>query len=66
MAGRAEKGIVLTTGTFAEGAKKEAARRGVAPIKLIDGPELAALCERVCVGLRIRYEIDEDFFAQLE
>jgi restriction system protein len=37
MMGRADKGIILTTGTFTSDAKKEAVRDGVPPIELVDG-----------------------------
>jgi restriction system protein len=37
MQGRAEKGLILTTGRFTQEAKKEANRDGVPPIELIDG-----------------------------
>ena len=34
MAGRADKGIILTTGTFTAEARREAVRDGVPPIDL--------------------------------
>lgn len=37
MAGRADKGIFITTGTFTAEARREASRDGVPPIELIDG-----------------------------
>jgi restriction system protein len=37
MQGRAEKGLILTTGRFTSEAQKEANRDGVPPIELIDG-----------------------------
>ena len=37
MQGRAEKGLILTTGRFTQEAQKEANRDGVPPIELIDG-----------------------------
>jgi restriction system protein len=40
MMGRADKGIILTTGTFTSEAKKEAVRDGVPPIELVDGEKL--------------------------
>jgi restriction system protein len=64
MAGRADKGIVITTGSFTAEARREASRDGVPPIELIDGERLVDLLERLELGLRpIRtYEIDEAFF----
>jgi restriction system protein len=40
MVGRADKGIIMTTGTFTLDAKKEARRDGVPPIELVDGEAL--------------------------
>ena len=37
MAGRADKGVILTTGTFTMEAQREATRDGAPPIDLIDG-----------------------------
>jgi restriction system protein len=43
MAGRTDKGLFITTGTFSAEAKKEATRDGVPPIDLIDGDQLCEL-----------------------
>ena len=43
MMGRADKGIIITTGTFTLEAKKEARRDGAPPIELVDG-ELWCKC----------------------
>jgi len=40
MMGRADKGIIITTGTFTTEAKKEARRDGAPPIELVDGEQL--------------------------
>ncbi len=40
MMGRADKGIILTTGTFTAEARKESVRDGVPPIELVDGEKL--------------------------
>lgn len=37
MMGRADKGIIMTTGSFTLDAKREAVRDGVPPIELVDG-----------------------------
>jgi restriction system protein len=37
MSGRADKGIIITTGTFTAEAKREATRDGAPPVELIDG-----------------------------
>jgi len=64
MAGRADKGIILTTGTFTAEARREAVRDGVPPIELVDGEKLLDLFEKLELGLRKRaaFEVDEQFF----
>jgi restriction system protein len=64
MMGRADKGIILTTGTFTLDAKKEARRDGVPPIEPVDGELLVQMFERLELGLvpRTTYDIDEKFF----
>jgi restriction system protein len=66
MAGRADKGIIITTGTFTADAKREATRDGVHPIELIDGEKLIDLLERLELGLQpvITYEVNNAFFAE--
>ncbi len=66
MIGRAEKGIILTTGTFSEDAKREASRDGAPPIELIDGKKLVDLFEKVELGVKPKtiYEVDYNFFEQ--
>lgn len=64
MIGRAEKGIILTTGTFSEDAKREASRDGAPQVELIDGQKLVELFEKVELGVKpkIIYEVDYAFF----
>ena len=64
MAGRTDKGIVLTTGYFTGEAKKEATRDGVVPIELVDGEMLVGLMEQYGLGLIEKkiYDIDNKFF----
>lgn len=64
MMGRADKGIIITTGTFTLDAKKEARRDGVPPIELVDGDSLVEMFERLELGLtpRTTYDVDEKFF----
>jgi restriction system protein len=66
MAGRADKGIIITTGTFTAEAKKEASRDGVPPIELIDGEKLIDMLENLETGLRpiTTYEVDHAFFTE--
>jgi restriction system protein len=64
MMGRADKGIILTTGTFTADAKKEAVRDGVFPIELVDFEKLINMFENFELGLRPikAYEILDEFF----
>lgn len=64
MLGRADKGIILTTGTFTQDARKEARRDGAPPVELVDGDKLVALFEKLELGLRprITFDVDEAFF----
>jgi restriction system protein len=66
MLGRADKGIIITTGRFSLDAKKEAIRDGAPPIELVDGESLIELFQRNKLGLkpRIIYEIDKTFFQE--
>ena len=68
MQGRAEKGIILTTGTFSAEAEKEAVRDGAPPIELVDGERLVGLCEDLELGLvpKKTYEVDPAFFSQFD
>ncbi len=64
MDGRAEKGILLTTGTFSTQARMEAERPGATPIELVDGDKLYEMFKRFELGLTPTtvYEIDVAFF----
>lgn len=64
MIGRADKGIILTTGTFSEDAKREASRDGAPPIELIDGKKLVELFEKAELGVKPKtiYEANYNFF----
>jgi len=64
MMGRADKGIIITTGTFTADAKREAVRDGVPPIELVDGEMLLSMFEQLELGLkpRITYDVDLNFF----
>jgi restriction system protein len=64
MMGRADKGIILTTGVFTSDAKKEAVRDGVPPIELVDGEKLLDMFETLELGLKPKkaFDIDEKFF----
>jgi restriction system protein len=64
MIGRAEKGIIITTGTFSSDATKEASRDGAPQIELVDGNKLVEMFKRVELGLKPKtvYEVDIQFF----
>lgn len=66
MIGRADKGIIFTTGRFSEDAKREANREGAPPIELCDGEKLVDLLERYQIGITpvSTFEINEEFFAK--
>ena len=68
MMGRADKGIIITTGNFTADAKREAVRDGVPPIELIDGGDLVDLFEKLEIGLipRTTYDVDLSFFEQFK
>ena len=64
MMGRADKGLILTTGAFSAEARREAVRDGVPPIELVDGESLLDLFERLELGLRPKatFDVDDGFF----
>ncbi|MBA3052883.1 MAG: restriction endonuclease [Candidatus Omnitrophica bacterium] len=64
MIGRAEKGIILTTGSFTSEAIKEANREGAPPIELVDGNKLIEMFEKVELGVnaKVVYEVDVEYF----
>jgi restriction system protein len=66
MMGRADKGLIITTGTFTLEAKKEARRDGVPPIELVDGDILVDIFEKLELGLipKRDFDIDEKFFEE--
>lgn len=71
MQGRADKGLVITTGTFTAEARREATRDGAPAIDLIDGDELCGLMKDLGLGLTVKeirveeVSLDEDFFASI-
>lgn len=68
MAGRADKGIIITTGTFTAESKREATRDGAPPIELIDGEKLIDLMERLELGLKpaTTFEVEHGFFNEFK
>lgn len=68
MSGRADKGIIITTGSFTAEARREATRDGAPPIELLDGEKLVDLLEKLELGLDpvTTYEVDNSFFKEFQ
>ena len=60
MAGRGEKGLLITTGSFTRDAQAEATRDGAPPVELIDGDRLCDLLKEFRLGIDVRERIAED------
>jgi restriction system protein len=56
MAGRADKGLMITTGIFTRDARAEAQRPGTIPIDLIDGSDLAERMKELRMGIFVKEE----------
>ena len=69
MQGRADKGLVITTGKFTREAIKEATRDGAPPIDLIDGDLLCDKLKELSLGIETRLtetiDIKNDWFENL-
>lgn len=69
MTGRADKGIILTTGGFTREARQEATRDGAPPIDLIDGDLLINKLKELRLGVSTRrvevVEVDRDWFSRI-
>jgi len=69
MQGRADKGLVITTGTFTREAVKEATRDGAPPIDLIDGEMLCDKLKELKLGVDTKLteivDIKNDWFNDL-
>jgi restriction system protein len=68
MAGRGEKGLIITTGSFTRDAQAEATRDGVPPIELIDGDRLCDLLKEFKLGIEVRevVTVDPGFFDEYQ
>lgn len=66
MSGRADKGIIITTGSFTAEARREANRDGAPPIELVDSEKLIDMLAHPELGLRpiTTYELDNSFFEE--
>lgn len=69
MVGRADKGLVMTTGTFTADARREATRDGAPAIDLVDGEDLCGLLKELKIGVAVKLveevEINEKVFAEI-
>lgn len=52
--GRADRGLMITTGSFTRAAQEEARRDGAPPIDLVDGEDLAEHLKRLGLGVEVR------------
>ena len=66
MAGRGEKGLLITTGSFTKDAQAEATRDGAPPVELIDGERLCDLMKQYGLGVTIKQRIEEDIVVDEE
>jgi len=53
MVGRADKGLIITTGTFTAEARREATRDGAPAIDLVDGDALCDLLKALKIGVKV-------------
>ena len=71
MAGRADRGLIITTGGFTQAAQAEATRDGVSTIDLINGDLLVQKLKELELGVSITTKqieivsVDRDWFANL-
>jgi restriction system protein len=69
MIGRADRGLVITTGTFSRDAKLEATRDGAPPIDLVDGEQLLDKLKELHLGVTIKkieqVSVIPDFFNEI-
>jgi restriction system protein len=60
MVGRADKGIILTTGTFTREAKAKALRDGAPPLDLVDGDEFVQMLKTYRLGVTVTEKTVEE------
>lgn len=65
LAGRADKGLFITTGRFTREAVREAVREGAMKIDLVDGELLCQLLIKSGLGVVTKTVLDEAFFDKL-
>lgn len=69
MSGSADRGLIITTGNFTQGAKREANHQFKIPIELLDGDELINRLKELELGVNTamveQVTINPDFFANI-
>lgn len=69
MIGRADRGLIITTGTFSREAKAEATRDGAPPIDLVDGDLLLDKLKELRLGVTVKMieqvSVVPDFFDEI-
>jgi len=69
MIGRADRGLVITSGTFSRDAKTEATRDGAPPIDLVDGEQLLDKLKELRLGVTVKMieqvSVLPEFFAEI-
>ncbi len=71
MVGRADKGLLITTGTFTKDAIKESTRDGAPAIDLVDGDQLVEKLKALSLGVQTKkieveqVSINRDWLYQL-
>lgn len=69
MQGRADKGLLITTGYFTRDAVREATRDGAIAIDIVDGEKLAEKLKELALGVKVerveKVVIDEEWFKSI-
>ncbi|MGQ4807581.1 Mrr restriction system protein [Candidatus Entotheonellaceae bacterium PAL068K] len=69
MIGRADKGLIISTGTFSRDARAEAIRDGASAIDLVDGQELVELLKKYEIGVKTvmveKVEVDVEWLSTI-
>jgi restriction system protein len=69
MVGRADKGLIITTGTFTANARREATRDGAPAIDLVDGEAVCGLLKDLKLGVTVKFveevQVEPKFFSSI-
>jgi restriction system protein len=69
MVGRADRGLIITTGSFTADAYKEALRDGAPPIDLVDGTQLMNKLKELKLGVKVEMievvSVDPEWFENI-